>query len=132
MRRERYRLQQPICILPGMLSYEPGEVVAVGKTRDGKEVNTRIATAGDPNKIRLTVDRDIIKADPSDVVHVTVEILDKSGNVVPTAENLVRFETEGAKIIGVENGNMRDLCSSCFPHFFATPSVSHCKSMNDF
>ena len=46
------------------------------------------------------------------MVHVTVEILDKSGNVVPTAENLVRFETEGAKIIGVENGNMRDLSST--------------------
>ncbi len=72
----------------------------------------RIVTAGEPSKIRLTVDRDIIKAEPSDVVHVTVEILDKSGYVVPTAENLVRFEVEGAQIIGVENGNMRDLSST--------------------
>lgn len=92
--------------------YEPGEVVAVGKTKDGKEVVTHIATAGDPYKIRLTADRDIIKAEPSDVTHVTVEILDKNDNVVPTAENLVIFEVEGAQIIGVENGNMRDLSSN--------------------
>ena len=90
--------------------YEPGELVAVGK-KDGKEYTYRVVTAGEPSQIRLSVDRDAIKADPSDVAHVTVEILDKDGNLVPTADNLVEFKVDGAQIIGVESGNMRDSSS---------------------
>jgi beta-galactosidase len=90
--------------------YEPGELVAKGK-KDGKEYTYRVVTAGKPAQIRLSVDQDVIKANPTDVAHVTVEILDKNGNFVPTADNLVQFEVEGAEIIGVESGNMRDLSS---------------------
>lgn len=91
--------------------YEPGELVAVGK-KDGKEYTYSVVTAGKPAQIRLSTDRSEIKADPSDVAHVTVEILDKDGNLVPTADNLVEFKVDGAQIIGVESGNMRDLSSS--------------------
>ncbi len=90
--------------------YEPGELKAVGK-KDGKEYTYSIVTAGEPAKIRLSVDRDVIKAASSDVAHIKVEILDDKGNLVPTADNLVEFEVEGAKIIGVESGNMSDLSS---------------------
>jgi len=90
--------------------YDPGELVAKGK-KDGKEYTYRLVTAGEPAQIRLSVDRDVIKAAPTDVAHITVEILDKDGNFVPTADNLVEFEVEGAEIIGTENGNMRDLSS---------------------
>ncbi|MGF7137818.1 glycoside hydrolase family 2 TIM barrel-domain containing protein [Roseimarinus sediminis] len=90
--------------------YEPGELVAKGK-KDGKEYTCRLVTAGEPAQIRLSSDREVIKADPTDVAHLTVEILDKDGNMVPTAGNLVRFEVEGATIIGVESGNMSDLSS---------------------
>ncbi len=94
--------------------YEPGEIVAVG-VKDGKEYVHRIVTTGEPASIRLSVDREVIEAQPSDVAHVTVEILDKDGNVVPTADNLVKFSVEGAEIIGVENGNGRDLESCKIP-----------------
>lgn len=87
--------------------YEPGEIKAVG-IKDGKEYVERIVTTDVPHSIRLTVDRTTIEAKPSDVAHVTVEILDKEGNVVPTADNLVKFSIEGAEIIGVENGNGLD------------------------
>lgn len=87
--------------------YEPGELVAKGK-KDGKEYTYRMVTASEPAQIRLSTDQSKIKADPSDVAHVTVEILDKNGNLVPTADNLVRFEVEGGEIIGVESGNMMD------------------------
>ena len=37
---------------------------------------------------------------------VTVEVLDKKGNLCPNAENLIRFSVEGsAKIAGVDNGS---------------------------
>ena len=90
--------------------YEPGELIARGK-KDGKEHTYRVVTSGEPAQIRLTTDQSKIKADPSDVAHITVEILDKEGNLVPTADNLVEFKVTGAQLIGVENGNMRDLSS---------------------
>jgi beta-galactosidase len=90
--------------------YEPGELVAKGK-KDGKEYTYRVVTSGEPAQIRLSTDQSKIKADPSDVAHITVEILDKDGNLVPTADNLVEFKIDGAKLIGVESGNMRDLSS---------------------
>jgi beta-galactosidase len=70
-----------------------------------------VVTAGEPAQIRLSADQSKIKADPTDVAHITVEILDKDGNIVPTADNLVEFKVDGAQIIGVESGNMRDLSS---------------------
>jgi beta-galactosidase len=90
--------------------YEPGELIAKGK-KNGKEYIYRVVTAGEPAQIRLSADRSVIKADPTDVAHLTVEILDKDGNMVPTANNLVEFKVDGARIIGVESGNMMDLSS---------------------
>jgi beta-galactosidase len=90
------------------VAYEPGELKLVGR-KNGKEVVTRILTTGAPHAIRLSVDRDRIEADPSDVSHIKVEIVDSNGHVVPTADNLVKFEVTGADLIGVESGNMADL-----------------------
>ncbi|MDR1200411.1 MAG: DUF4982 domain-containing protein [Tannerellaceae bacterium] len=90
--------------------YEPGEIKAVGKKAD-QEYIFRQVTTGAPAKLKITVDRDTIRAIPSDVVHATVEITDSDGHRVPYADNLIKFEAPGAKIIGVESGNMMDLSS---------------------
>jgi beta-galactosidase len=88
--------------------YEPGTIKAVG-IKDGKTVATmEISTTGDPSKIRLIADRTRIAADRHDVVHVTVQIEDDQGRVVPQADNLIAFDIRGeGKIIGVDNGNPR-------------------------
>ena len=44
-----------------------------------------VRTAGPPAAIRLSVDRDTVTAAPGDVAHVTFEIVDSAGTVVPTA-----------------------------------------------
>ncbi|MBN1779865.1 DUF4982 domain-containing protein [bacterium] len=90
--------------------YEPGELIARGK-KDGKEYNCRMVTAGEPAQIRLSADREVIKAGPADVAHITAEVLDKDGNAVPGTDNLIEFEVEGACIIGIESGNLQDLSS---------------------
>jgi beta-galactosidase len=79
---------------------------AVG-TRDGNVVSTmEIFTAGEPAAIGLSADQNVITADGRDVVHVTVQILDDKGHIVPTADNDIAFEIQGeGKIIGVDNGN---------------------------
>ncbi|HEY9003159.1 MAG TPA: beta-galactosidase GalB [Mucilaginibacter sp.] len=94
------------------VKYEPGTIKAVSR-KDGKVVLTReIHTAGKPAKIQLIADRKNIKADGKDLSFITVKILDKDGNVVPTADNLVDFKINGnAFIAGVDNGSETDLDS---------------------
>jgi beta-galactosidase len=86
--------------------YEPGALKAVG-TKDGKIFATaEIYTTGEPASIGLSPDKGSIVADPSDVALVTVHILDEKGRVVPTADNEVTFEIEGAgSLLGTDNGN---------------------------
>ena len=92
------------------VEYQPGEIKAVG-TKDGKTYEEVIRTFGEPAQIKLSVDRPEFTDEPGDVAHVTVEILDKDGNLCKTASNNVKLNISGAVLIGNENGNMRDLKS---------------------
>ena len=85
--------------------FEPGEVKVVAR-QNGKEVRQQvIRTAGPPHHIRLTADRNVMDADGKSLAFVTVEILDKDGNLCPNAENQVFFDVKGnASIAGVDNG----------------------------
>lgn len=86
--------------------YEPG-VVKVVSRKDGKTVlEKEIHTAGEPAQIRLTADRNEIKSDGRDLSFVTVEVLDKDGNLCPNADNQIMFDVQGAGFIaGVDNGS---------------------------
>ena len=88
------------------LKFEPGTLKAVSR-KDGKVVLTQeIHTAGKPAKIELSADRSIINADGKDLSFITVKVLDKDGNVVPDADNLVNFKLNGnAFIASVDNGD---------------------------
>lgn len=89
--------------------FTPGTLKAVSR-RDGKEVLTReIRTAGEPARIMLIPDRSALHADGTDLSFVTVEIQDKDGNLVPDADNLLRFTVEGDGFIaGTDNGDQND------------------------
>jgi beta-galactosidase len=86
--------------------YEPGVLRAVGK-RNGEVVcEQEIVTAGPAAQIRLTAGREAMAADGRDVLHLTVQILDAQGHLVPTADDLITFDVQGpGRIIGVDNGN---------------------------
>ncbi|MDB5015447.1 MAG: beta-galactosidase [Mucilaginibacter sp.] len=88
------------------LKFEPGTLKAISR-KNGKIILTReIHTAGAPAKIELIADRKTIKADGKDLSFITVRILDKDGNLVPDANNLVNFKLNGeAFIAGVDNGD---------------------------
>ncbi len=87
------------------VTFEPGEVKVVAR-KEGKQVREQvIRTAGAPDHIRLTSDRNAIYANGKSLAFVNVEIVDKDGNVCPNAENQVFFTVEGnATIAGVDNG----------------------------
>ena len=85
--------------------FEPGEVKVVAR-KDGKTVREQtIKTAGAPHHIRLTSDKNSINANGRSLVFVTVEVVDKEGNLCPNAENEIVFSVDGgATIAGVDNG----------------------------
>ncbi len=99
------------------VTFEPGTIRAVSR-KDGKTVlEKEISTAGAPANIRLTPDRSTITADGKDLSFVTVEIVDKDGNLCPWADNLVNFQVNGeAFIAGVDNGSPTSLESFKAPH----------------
>ena len=89
--------------------FQKGTLKAVSY-KDGKEVLTReVKTTGDPISIRLTADRQTIKADGKDLSFITVEALEAEGNPVPVADNLINFTIEGDGFIaGTDNGDPTD------------------------
>ena len=90
--------------------YQPGVLRAVGKRRDGtRACEAEVRTAGPPAAIRLSVDRDTITTGAGDAAHVTFEIVDSAGTVVPTAGNLVRVSLTGAGTVALDSGDLEDL-----------------------
>ena len=86
--------------------YQAGEIKVVGYIKGKKVIEKQIKTAGEPAKIELVADRNIIKSNGEDMAFITVRILDKEGNLCPNSENLVEFEIMGeGKIVAVGNGN---------------------------
>jgi len=65
-----------------------------------------VRTAAEPARIVLTPDRQTIKADGEDLSFVTVKVVDRNGTLVPSADNLVKFEVVGeGSIAAVDNGH---------------------------
>lgn len=91
------------------IPYEPGVLKAVGK-KNGKIVCIQeVQTAGNPAALKLSLDKDTVKANALDVSNIKVEIIDDDGNVVPGADNTIYFTLEGeGKILGMDNGNPLD------------------------
>ena len=88
------------------VTFEPGTVKVVARKNGVETASQEIHTAGEPAQIRLTPDRSKIKSNGTDLSFVTVEILDKDGNLCPNAENLVQFSIDGKGFIaGVDNGS---------------------------
>ena len=87
------------------VTFQPGEAMVVAR-KDGREVRRQVLhTAGPAAKIRLNTDRMALDADGKSLAFVTVEVLDKDGNLCPYAENQIFFDVSGkARIEGVDNG----------------------------
>jgi beta-galactosidase len=92
------------------VKYEPGTLKAVSRKNGKIVMNTQVVTAGAPYRIRLTADRDHIKADGKDLSYITVTILDKNNTPVPDAGQLIKFNLSGQGILkAVDNGSQTDL-----------------------
>lgn len=104
-RQKRYRLMWMNTV------YQPGTVKVVAYDKNGKVAETKeVRTAGKPHRLELVADRAKIKADGKDISFVTVRLVDKAGNLIPSDARLVKFEVQGqGKFRAAASGNPASL-----------------------
>lgn len=77
--------------------YQPGEMKVVAYDADGKAAATKVVrTAGRAAAVKLTPDRQVIKADGEDLCYVNVSLTDREGNPVPCDSRLMKVRVSGA------------------------------------
>ncbi|MDI9363862.1 MAG: beta-galactosidase GalB [Flavobacterium sp.] len=92
------------------VKYQPGELRVV-TYKNGKfwAANT-VKTAGEPAKLQLESDRQVITADGEDLAFITLTVKDAKGAIAPRANNTIQFEITGAgEIVATDNGDPTDL-----------------------
>ena len=90
--------------------FEPGTLKAVSRKAEKIVKIEEIHTAGSSARIEMVADRSHIKANDNDLSFITVKVVDKDGNIVPGAANLVRFNISGPGVIsGLDNGYQASL-----------------------
>ncbi|UPZ14900.1 sugar-binding domain-containing protein [Flavobacterium humidisoli] len=94
------------------VKFEPGTLKAVSRKNGKVVLEKEIHTAEEASKIDLKAEKTTIKNDTYDLVYVTVSMIDKDGNLLPNAMDLINFEvTGGGKLVGVDNGYQANLDS---------------------
>jgi beta-galactosidase len=81
------------------VNFESGILRAVGVNSGKVAATYELRTAGKPAKIVVTVDKKTIADRWDDVVFVNVSVIDQNGTLVPGADNLITFTTEGAGFV---------------------------------
>ena len=77
--------------------YEPGTLRVVALNSEGKAMAEKeVKTAGKPYALKLDADRLNLEADGKDLSFITVSVVDKNGNICPTATNQLNFKVTGA------------------------------------
>lgn len=78
------------------VKYEPGELKVIAYDEQGKPSEEKtIKTAGKPYKIELKSSTNTLKANGEDLAYITVQIVDKDGNLCPHDQRLVKFLVKG-------------------------------------
>lgn len=87
--------------------YKPGQIKVVAYNKDKQPVDsTIVSTAGKPDHLLLTTDKQTIKADGEDLIYVTVSVVDKNGILCPSDDRLINFKVEGkGTFCAVANGD---------------------------
>jgi beta-galactosidase len=98
-RFDRYRLRWNDVV------YQPGTLKVVAYDKTGKPVDEKIIKTTDkPHHLHLIADHAEIAADGKDLAYVTVSVVDKDGNLCPTATNQLNFSISG-------NGEYKAACN---------------------
>ena len=86
--------------------FEAGTITAVARHGGTEVARHEMKTAGAPKAIRLSSNQPVLKTDGQDLAHITAEVVDERGTVVPDAAHLVKFTVTGPGTnAGVDNGD---------------------------
>ncbi len=89
------------------ITFEKGSLKAVAKNKGQVVATDELITAGEPEKILLTVDRNALSKNPDEVSFVTAQVVDANGIVCPNVEKLIKFSiSTTGEIIALDNGNI--------------------------
>ena len=97
--------------------YKKGTLEAKAFDKDGNEItNTQgrksVTTYDSATTMELNADNTTISADGYDLSYITVDLVDKNGNLVGSASNNLTYTLEGnGKIVGLDNGDATDTTS---------------------
>jgi len=96
--------------LDTVIKYKKGELCAVAYDENGCEIARDIKRSfGDTAEIRLTPDKNELKADGTDLIFVDISAYDKNGEFVANANNRVLVNVSGAgRLVGLDNGDSTD------------------------
>lgn len=98
--------------------YQKGELRVVAYDAEGNvAASESVRTAGKPYALRLECDRSSIARDGEDLAYVTVSVIDKDGNTVPTDTREVIASVSGAgEFRAIANGDPCSLEMFHHPH----------------
>ena len=96
--------------LQWQVPYVPGTLVAVGYRQGQRILTDEVRTTGPAAAIQLRPDKPTVLANREDLAVVTVQLADKSGHLVPTANQPITFSLRGpGRLLGVGNGDPTSL-----------------------
>ena len=81
------------------LTYEPGELVAVGYCDGVEQGRTSLRSATGPTRLVAVADRRELHADDSDLSFITIELRDEQGNLASANDHLVHVTVEGGGVL---------------------------------
>ena len=86
------------------LPYKAGKLKAINKTHA-----TELKTSGKPKAFKLSCNKNTLKADNEDLAFITIDVVDKDGNLVPNASESFEVKVEGnASLQALGNADIKD------------------------
>ena len=90
--------------------YQPGELKVVSYKTGEKWAEDVAKTAGDAARLSASADRNVIRADGTDLAFITLRVTDEDGLTAPRANHPIEFQVEGpGEIVATDNGDPSDL-----------------------
>ena len=88
-----------------LVNYEAGKLEATGY-KNGRRFSNSIQTTGEAFELMVSPAKTTLIADGKDLAVLNIAVLDRAGNIIPTADTKIKFSVTGdAKIIGTGNGD---------------------------
>lgn len=104
--RKNYVGEQLVWQVP----YQVGELKVIAYNNSQIAAQKYVNTADVPAKFEVKTDKQVIRSNQKDIIHVEIDVTDNDGNLCPMASNLINVQVTGAaKILAMDNGNPIDL-----------------------